>query len=279
MRPEMAPQLLADRCTDRLEETGGEALVDRPFPWLMRRGLVQRQGCSDRRCDDGTRLDTGGECENCGNVVHIRRARRAKIAAEVDRELPGLTEGERRRVLEKRLREQAAIEAEDFVRRGERARAELRPARLPRSGRSASAMPRLPQTRCARPCRARTAGRNGRPACARRAVSGAGPRRRSWRLAWSPRHGRPPWTTRTSRCGHCPCPGIAGIRHRACRREFLALLEPGELDADPILAASALAFAELQAVQRALPEYRSSALGWLGRTPEAEAEARRAYAT
>ncbi|MFD0005101.1 hypothetical protein ACFVJ4_22125 [Streptomyces sp. NPDC127178] len=63
------------------------------------------------------------------------------------------------------------------------------------------------------------------------------------------------------------------------RREFLALMEPGGLDADPILAASALAFAELQAVQQALSEYRSSALGWLGRTPEAEAEPRRAYAT
>jgi hypothetical protein len=56
-------------------------------------------------------------------------------------------------------------------------------------------------------------------------------------------------------------------------------MEPGELDADPILAACALAFADLQAVQQALPEYPSSALGWLGRTPEAEAEARRAYAT
>lgn len=82
------------------------------------------KACSDRRCDDGIRLDTGGECGNCGNVVHIRRARRAKIAAEVDRELPGLSEGERRRVLEERLREHAAIEAEDFVWRREQARAE-----------------------------------------------------------------------------------------------------------------------------------------------------------
>ncbi|GHF33396.1 hypothetical protein [Streptomyces fumanus] len=48
-------------------------------------------------------------------MVHIRRARRAKIATEVDQELPDLTEGERRRVREARLREQAAIEAEDFV--------------------------------------------------------------------------------------------------------------------------------------------------------------------
>ncbi|MFH8737708.1 hypothetical protein [Streptomyces sp. NPDC017964] len=52
------------------------------------------------------------------------RARRAKIAAEVDRELPGLTEGERRQVLEERLRERASIDAEDFARRHEQARTE-----------------------------------------------------------------------------------------------------------------------------------------------------------
>ncbi|WP_331736955.1 hypothetical protein OG426_55730 (plasmid) [Streptomyces canus] len=116
-KPEAAARLLADRLTDRLEETGGEALVDRPYPWLIRRGLVQRQACSDRRCDDGSRLDTGGECENCNNVIHIRRARRAKVAAQIDRELPGLADGERRRVLEERLREHTALEAERTRRR------------------------------------------------------------------------------------------------------------------------------------------------------------------
>ncbi|QNT98382.1 hypothetical protein HEP81_08154 (plasmid) [Streptomyces griseofuscus] len=118
------PRLLADRLTDRLKETGGEALVDRPFPWLTRRGLVQRQACTDRRCDDGIRLDTGADCEMCGNVVHIRRARRAKTAAEIDKELPGLSDGERRRVLEERLREHATAEAADLVRRREQAAVE-----------------------------------------------------------------------------------------------------------------------------------------------------------
>jgi hypothetical protein len=120
-----APRLLADRLTERLAETGGEALVDRPYPWLIRRGLVQRQACSDRRCDDGIRLDTGGECENCNNVIHIRRARRAKIAAQIDRELPGLADGERRRVLEERLREHTALEAERTRRRHARAVVEV----------------------------------------------------------------------------------------------------------------------------------------------------------
>jgi hypothetical protein len=116
-QPEAAARLLADRLSDRLEESGGEALVDRPYPWLIRRGLVQRQACSDRRCDDGVRLGTGGECENCNNVLHIRRARRAKIAAQVDRELPGLAAGERRRVLEEQLREHTVLEAERTRRR------------------------------------------------------------------------------------------------------------------------------------------------------------------
>ncbi|MDP9607804.1 hypothetical protein JOF35_000081 [Streptomyces demainii] len=111
MQPEAAPRLLADRLTDRLEETGGEALVDSPFGWITRRGLVQRPACSDMRCDDGIRLDTGGDCDNCGNVIHLRRARRARIAAEIDRELPGLGKHERRQVLEGRLREQARWEA------------------------------------------------------------------------------------------------------------------------------------------------------------------------
>ncbi|MGW0497442.1 hypothetical protein ACWD0Z_19015 [Streptomyces sp. NPDC003007] len=118
------PRLLADRLTDRLKETGGEALVDKPYGWLIHKGLVQRQACTDRRCDDGIRLDTGADCEMCGNVIHIRRARRAKTAAEIDRELPGLSDSERRRVLEERLREQVAIEAEDLVWRREQARAE-----------------------------------------------------------------------------------------------------------------------------------------------------------
>ncbi|WP_326778868.1 hypothetical protein [Streptomyces sp. NBC_01445] len=40
-----------------------------------------------------------------------------------------------------------------------------------------------------------------------------------------------------------------------------------------------LAFAALQTVEAALPEYHSSALGRLGRTEEAEAEASRAFKT
>ncbi|MCK8678513.1 hypothetical protein [Streptomyces lichenis] len=59
----------------------------------------------------------------------------------------------------------------------------------------------------------------------------------------------------------------------------MAMVEPGELDQDPAGATSVLAFAAFQAVQAALPEYRASALGRLGRIEEAEAEASRAYRT
>ncbi|MEV6963416.1 hypothetical protein AB0M97_30550 [Streptomyces sp. NPDC051207] len=47
-----------------------------------------------------------------------------RIVAEIDRELPGLSDCERRQVLEDRLRKQAAVEAQDFVRRHEQAAAE-----------------------------------------------------------------------------------------------------------------------------------------------------------
>jgi hypothetical protein len=283
-RPEMAPRLLADRFTDRLQETGGEALVDRPFPWLMRRGLVQRQACSDRRCDDGIRLDTGGECENCGNVVHIRRARRAKIAAEVDRELPGLTEAERRRVLEERLREQAALEAEDFVRRREQAAAEqarreaARAAAQERAERERQAAAAADAVRQALPCEdcglQRSAGLCEACGFRRRteaAIVEAGLVAATWSADLDDADDV------AAVAAHVRASLEADIER--ARREFLELMEPGALDADPVLAASALAFTALQAVEQALPEYRSSALGRLGRTEEAEVEARRAYKT
>ncbi|WP_018569504.1 hypothetical protein [Streptomyces sp. PsTaAH-124] len=50
-----------------------------------------------------------------------------KAAVQVGRELPGLLiEDERRRIVEERLREQSAAEAEDLVRRHERARHDRR---------------------------------------------------------------------------------------------------------------------------------------------------------
>lgn len=68
-------------------------------------------------------MGAAGGSETCMAALR-RRARRARIGADIDRELPGLTDGERRRVLEQRLREHAAIEAEGLAWRQEQARAE-----------------------------------------------------------------------------------------------------------------------------------------------------------
>ncbi|MFD3621496.1 hypothetical protein ACFWWT_41115 [Streptomyces sp. NPDC058676] len=280
MRPEMAPQLLADRFTDRLEETGGDALVLRPYPWLMRKGLVQRQACSDPRCDDGIRLDTGGECDNCGNVIHIRRARRARIAAEVDAQLPGLGAGERRQVLEGRLREQVAAEAENFVWRREQALARrdaARAAAQERAERERQEAKAADAVRQALPCedcgQERSAGLCEACRYRRRTedlIVEAGLVAASWSAVLDEADDVAAVTAYVR--------ASLEAAMASARLEFFRLMDPGELEADPVAAASALAFAELQAVQQALPEYRRSALGWLGRTEEAAAEARRAYA-
>ncbi len=211
--PEGAPRLLADR----LAETGGEAMVTSPYGWLIRRGLPQRPACSHRKCDDGIRLDTGEDCENCGNVIHLRRARRARIGADIDRELPGLSDGERRRVLEERLREQAALEAEGLARRQAQARAE-------RARRDA-----------ARPAAAEQAERDRQAAAAADAIR------------------------QTLACEDCGRGDVAA------------------LEADPQAAADAYAFTAFQAAQQAVGAYHAAALAVLGRTQEAEAEARRAF--
>ncbi|MGW6463976.1 hypothetical protein [Streptomyces rubiginosohelvolus] len=281
---ERAPQLLADRLTDRLAETGGEALIKKPFGWLISRGLVRRPSCSDRRCDDGTRLDTGGECGNCGNVVHIRRARRAKTAAQIERELPHLSDDERRRVLEERLREQAAIEAQDQVWRREEARAEkarreeARAADQERAERERAAAAAADAVRQALACED----------CGQQQAGGlceaCGYRRRTEALIVEAGMVAATWSADLADQADVDAvtadvrASLAADIERA-RRAFLDSAPPGELDADPIGAAAVLAFGALRAVEAALPEFRSSALGRLARTEEAEAEARRAYKT
>ncbi|MEV6806575.1 hypothetical protein [Streptomyces sp. NPDC051132] len=110
-QPEAAPQLLADRLADRLEEVGGEALVRDPMGWVIGRGLVQRQSCADPRCDDGIRLDTRADCPTCTTVIANRRAQRARLRALVDEQLAGASTAERRAVYEKHLREHTHREA------------------------------------------------------------------------------------------------------------------------------------------------------------------------
>lgn len=281
---ERAPRLLADRLTGRLEETGGEALIKKPFGWLIGRGLVRRPSCSDRRCDDGTRLDTGGECGNCGNVVHIRRARRARTAAEIDRELPGLGDEERRRVLDERLREHAAAEAEDLVRRQEQARAE----KARRAAARAADQERAEDERAAAAAAETVHQALACEDCGQQQAGGlceaCGYRRRTETLTVETGLLAATWAAALDDPDDIAAV-TAGVRASLeadinhTQREFLDSVQPGELDTDPAGAASVLAFAALQTVEAALSYYRSNALGRLGRTEEAEAEARRAYKT
>ncbi|MFJ2101385.1 hypothetical protein ACIOHR_29835 [Streptomyces anulatus] len=284
LAPEGAPQLLAGRLTDRLAETGGEALVNEPYGWLMSRGLVQRPACSDPRCDDGIRLDTRGDCASCGNMIHSRRSQRTQIAAQIDRDLPALTDDERRRLLESRLREQAAIEAQDFVWRTEQARAQkaeraaARAASAEQAERERQAAAAAEAERRILPCEDCGQQRSGG------LCEACGYRRRTEVLIVETGLVASTWSADLTD------PGTVGAVTDEVRTslltgitraqdEVMAMMEPGELDADPAGVDAVLAFTALQTVEAALPEYRSSALGRLGRTKEADTEAAQAYRT
>ncbi|MFB8033810.1 hypothetical protein ACFC5Z_12775 [Streptomyces sp. NPDC056004] len=281
--PGGAPRLLADRLTDRLEETGGEALVDKPFGWLIRRGLVQRQACSDRRCDDGTRLDTSSGCENCANVIHIRRAHRARIGAKIDRELPGLSDSERRGALEDRLREQAAIEAEDFVWRREQARAEqarrdeARTAAQEQAERERAAAAAADAVRQTLACED----------CGQEQAAGlceaCGYRRQTEALIAEAGMVAATWSADPTTPAGAVAAGVRAAIEGAIAAawdEFLAISDPASLTAaGPQATKDAAAYNALLTAQSAAAEHRQDALAVLGRTEEAEAEALRAFRT
>ncbi|MFC8350780.1 hypothetical protein [Streptomyces sp. NPDC057280] len=206
------------------------------------------------------------------------------MAAEIDRELPGIGEAERRKVLEERLREQAAVEAEDFMWRRELALAE----RARREAARAAARERGERER--QEAVAAEAGRQELPCgdCGQDRSAGlceaCGFRRRREAAIVEAGLVVATWAADlddavdvAAVAAHVRSTLDAGIE--AARQQFLELMEPGELEADPVAAASVLAFNACQTVEQALPEYRSSALERLGSTPEAEEEARRAYKT
>ncbi|MFF0386886.1 hypothetical protein [Streptomyces sp. NPDC004286] len=280
--PEGAPRLLADRLTDRLAETGGEAMVTGPYGWLIRRGLPQRSACSHRKCDDGIRLDTGEDCENCGNVIHLRRAWRARICADIDREFPGLADNERRRVLEERLRERAAIDAEDLAWRQEQARAErarrdaARAAAAEQAERDRQAVAAADEVRRALACadcgRGRAAG----------LCEACDHRRQTEILIGEAGLLAAAGSADLSEAGSIAA-AVAGARTTigdstaAAWQEFLQITDVATLEADPQAAADAYVFTGFHSAQQAVGEFRENALAVLRGAPEAEAEARRAF--
>ncbi|MFJ9975151.1 hypothetical protein [Streptomyces sp. NPDC090621] len=280
--PEGAPRLLADRLTDRLAETGGEAMVDKPFPWLIRRGLPQRPACSHRKCDGGVRLDTGEDCENCGNVIQLRRAWRARIGADIDRELPGLADGERRRVLEERLHERVAAEAEDLAWRQEQARAERARREAARAAAAEQAEREQQAAAAADAARQELACED----CGRGRAAGlceaCDHRRQTEALIGEAGLLAAAGSADLSKAGSIAT-AVAGARAAigdstaAAWQEFLEITDVATLEVDPQAAADVYAFTAFQVAQQAVGEYQDNALAVLSRTGEAEAEARRAY--
>ncbi|MGW2841858.1 hypothetical protein ACWCWD_29235 [Streptomyces sp. NPDC001493] len=282
---ERAARRLAARLAARLEETGGEDRVDRPYGWLIGRGLVQRQACADRRCDDGTRLDTGAACESCANVLHVRRAARIQVTAGVDQELPGLDDAARRQVVEERLRTRTAVDAEHFVRRREAARVReaereaARAAARERAELERQAVAVVETVRQALACED----------CGQDAAGGlceaCGCRRETETLTARTVQLVAVRTLDPSASTVDVAALDARVRTAIDRKvavdwaEFLVLSGPADLEDDLARADLAAALTARSTVQQIADQAAASALAAFGRTDEAEAEADRAYRT
>ncbi|WP_435059729.1 hypothetical protein [Streptomyces sp. bgisy060] len=280
-----APSVLASRLASRLEETGGEALVTRPYGWITRRGLVRRPSCSDVRCDDGVRLDTGADCDNCANVLHLRRAWRVRIAAEVDQELPGLETDARYREIEARLRRHAETEAADLVAR--QAEAQQRAERGAAARAEAEAQAAIEQE-----CAAAEAAVRQAVAC-----EDCG-RERSAGLCETCDHrrqtevliGESGLLAATWSADPTDQVAVAAVAAEvrtaiedaiaASWAQFQQITDPAALEAaGPDAVEDAAAHNALLTAESAAAEYRHEALVMLGRSKAAQAEARKAYAT
>ncbi|WP_158716623.1 hypothetical protein [Streptomyces sp. NRRL F-5630] len=277
--PQDAPRVLAERLEARIAQSRGLVMIRQPYPWLLHRALVQRPACSDTRCDDGISLDTGQPCESCGNVIHIRRAHRARLAAELDQEQPALAAAERQRVLEERLREHTERETEARQRRhaAQRERSHrMRAAARERAAREQEEAAARERVRQALPC-----GDCGRPDAAG-LCEVCGSRRELNNLIEEAGMCQVSWTVNPRHLDE-----IASVMNQV-REDVLArvaasvgelraaLAEDGIVDdpSTPVVAA----YRGLRAAQEAAAEYRATALAQLTRTPQAQAEGRYAYA-
>ncbi|MFF4858625.1 hypothetical protein ACFY2N_27445 [Streptomyces rubiginosohelvolus] len=110
--PTDAPQILADRLARRLEcqmRLGGP--ITDPAGWLIGRGLPQIRLCAEPRCDEGTLLDSGGDCPRCEDRQVNSRANRRTVAAAVDAAMPGASKTERRAATDRQLHETVTARA------------------------------------------------------------------------------------------------------------------------------------------------------------------------
>ncbi|MEU9298503.1 hypothetical protein [Streptomyces sp. NPDC048266] len=280
-----APSVLAVRLTFRLEETGGEALIARPFGWITHRGLVRRPSCSDVRCDDGVRLDTGADCGNCANVLHSRRAWRVWVAAEVDRELPGLETDAWYRETEARMRRHAEAEAADFVAR--QAEARERAAERAAARAEAEAQAAIERERAAAEAAVRQA--VACEDCGRERSAGlcepCDHRRQVEVLIGEA--GRLAATWSAAPTDPVAVAAVAAEVRTAIEAaiaaewaQFQQITGPADLEAaGPDAVEDAAAHNAMLTAESAFAEYRHEALVMLGRSEDAQAEARKAYAT
>ncbi|WP_454395099.1 hypothetical protein [Streptomyces sp. JNUCC 63] len=148
--PEHAEEVLAERLQRRLDQQMGRPVSD-PVGWLLGRGLPQRQWCWSQLCDEGRRMDTGGECSSCQVLAGDSRALRARIAAETEQEMPGAAAQEVKAEVEKRLHAAVLSEAAAQTARRERQLAE-RQARQRVIAQRRAEFHAAEEARCAAPC-------------------------------------------------------------------------------------------------------------------------------
>ncbi|MFC0602319.1 hypothetical protein [Streptomyces palmae] len=260
--PEVAPQLLAARLERRLADQAGPAAVVDPVGWLIKRGLPRRVDCTDFRCDEGLRMDTGGHCETCAYLIADRRGLRAQIAAQVEATMPAETPKERRVVYEQQLREAVAQQQVDALARWEWAaaaqqrRSEAAAVARAKAEAADAARQALPCTDCGAP---RAAGLCGT----------CGEQRALAELIRS--------TTRTVAAAWADITDPADIA--AVRAQAEAGIQA---DVDRVRAQmqaqgatdQVIAVAARLAVESAAADYESSAVALLARGPEADTEAR-----
>ncbi|MFE1776018.1 hypothetical protein [Streptomyces sp. NPDC059008] len=107
-----AEAYLAARLTRRLTAQAGRASgVHDPVGWLLKRGLPRRSDCTDARCDEGILMHSGDDCTLCEDQVLDLRSRRRRVATEAQAELPHSTPQERFEAFESRLRQAVAADA------------------------------------------------------------------------------------------------------------------------------------------------------------------------
>ncbi|MEW2577720.1 hypothetical protein [Streptomyces syringium] len=217
-------------------------------------------------------------------MLHIRWAWRVRVAAEVDEELPGLETDARCREIEGRMRRHAEVEAADFVvrqaearereaqRAAARAEAEARAA-VEREWAAAEAAARQ-AVGCGECGRARSAGLC--EACDHRRqtealIGEAG----LLAAAWSAD------LTDPSSVAAVTAEVLASIEDAIAAEweQFQQITDPAVLEAAGSEAVEdAAAHNAFLTAESAAAEYRQQALAVLGRSEEAQAEARKAYA-